>query len=193
MVAKFPGGKRQAVINNIKLCLNHGWKIKGRKIKKFSPDYNVLIGPNGSGKSTLLKSIQNCPDCKRNENGKTEYRLFDSETMNPHVSKEHLTGYTGMVIKTRSNFSSHGEIMRAALSAFEFTPGDCVLIDEPESGQDLQWVVKIRKGLDSICKLGCQVIVASHHPAFWVNAHTIELKYGYTQKTINWLKTLTIK
>jgi predicted ATPase len=52
-------------------------------------------------------------------------------------------------------------------------------LDEPENGHDLEWVTKIRKGLDALVKTGCQVIVASHSPIFWNKSHIIELKRGY--------------
>ena len=39
----------------------------------------MLIGPNGSGKSTILRAIANCAECRRTEDGATEYILLDTE------------------------------------------------------------------------------------------------------------------
>lgn len=168
------------MINSIKLCIEqHKWQIKGDRVKQFTSGLNVLVGQNGSGKSRLLKAISECPECQRDESSQTNYCLFNTETMNPHTSDNFVDGNTGAVLKTRGIFSSHGEIMRASLSTFVFNPGDCLLIDEPESGQDIQWIVKIRKGLDTLCKKGCQVIIASHHPVFWKSTNVIELNKGY--------------
>jgi predicted ATPase len=81
----------------------------------------------------------------------------------------------------RSMFSSHGETMRDVLKNMKFDQGDIFLLDEPESGQDLDWMLKIRSGLNRIARAGCQVIVATHHPAFWNKAQVISLKRNYIQ------------
>lgn len=179
------------MVSRIVLCLRHRGRASGVKSISFKKGFNTLVGPNGSGKSTVLKSIFNCPDCIRQEKNKTVYRYYNAEIMNPHRSGKPFTGIAGSIIKTRAMFSSHGETMRDVLRFFEFEPGDCLLIDEPEYGQDLTWVVKIRKGLDRVRKEGCQVIAASHHPAFWNNCHLVELKRGYLKESLKTLRKLT--
>lgn len=173
------------MISNIKLCLRHrGW-INGRKNIQFRPGLNVVIGPNGSGKSSLLKAIYECDDCRKINSKETHYRYFDSETMNPHRSEEHFKGIVGSIIRVRAMFSSHGETMRDVLCYMDFKPGDCLLFDEPESGHDFNWVLRIRQGMNKILQMGCQVIAASHHPLFWDAEHLIELKRGYKKRVLD--------
>ncbi len=178
------------MVENIKLCLRHSGRVDGKKHIAFEPGFNVVVGPNGSGKSSLLKAIYDCPDCERIGNNKARYHYFDSETMNPHKSEGHFKGSNGSIIRVRAMFSSHGETMRDVLGFMRFKPGDCLLLDEPESGHDLKWTIKIRKGLDRICKKGCQVIAASHHPVFLKNTNIIELKLGYVDRTIEKFKSI---
>ncbi len=149
---------------------------------------NVVIGPNGSGKSALLKAIYDCPDCRKKNSQETQYGYFDSETMNPHRSEEHFKGVSGSVIRVRAMFSSHGETMRDVLRHMNFNPGDCLLLDEPESGHDFHWVLKIRKGLEKVVQMGSQIIVASHHPLFWDAECLIELKRGYKAHVLDSLR-----
>ena len=59
-----------------------------------------------------------------------------------------------------------------------------ILLDEPEAGHDLQWIIKIRKGLYMLSKKNCQIILATHHPVFWRNANIIELKRGYIERSL---------
>ena len=176
------------MIKSIKICYNHGRFINGRKNIVFNPGLNVVVGPNGSGKSSLLEAIYDCPDCVRQNDNTTRYYYFDSETMNPHRSEEHFKGIHGSIIRVRAMFSSHGETMRDVLRFMNFKPGDCLLLDEPESGHDLKWIIKIRKGLDEICKSGCQVIAAAHHPVFFNNTNVIELKRNYAKSTLEKFK-----
>ncbi|MCK5580334.1 MAG: AAA family ATPase [Candidatus Omnitrophica bacterium] len=176
------------MIKSIQLCLTHSGRVDGRKHVAFSPGLNTVVGPNGSGKSSLLKAIYDCPDCKKKNNDETRYHYFDSEAMNPHRSEEHFKGIAGSVIRVRAMFSSHGETMRDVLRFMNFKPGDCLLLDEPEAGHDLKWIIKIRKGLDKIAQTGCQVIVASHHPVFFNDMNIIELKRDYVNKTLEKFK-----
>ena len=176
------------MISHIQLCFKHNGRVDGRKKISFKPGLNVVIGPNGSGKSSLLEAIYNCPDCIRQNDNIMRYHYFNSETMNPHRSEKHFKGISGSIIRVRAMFSSHGETMRDVLRYINFNPGDCLLLDEPESGHDLKWIIKIRKGLDEICKAGSQIIVASHHPVFWNARNIIELKREYFKKTLNVFK-----
>jgi ABC-type transport system involved in cytochrome c biogenesis ATPase subunit len=89
---------------------------------------------------------------------------------------------TNMILRIRSIFSSHGQIMKSALTALPVKEGDCLLIDEPEAGQDLQGIQHIREGFQAVADRGGQVIIASHHPAFWNDVHVIELGKGYIEQ-----------
>ena len=178
------------MIKSIKLCLKHEGRIDGKKNISFSQGLNVVVGPNGSGKSSLLEAIYRCPDCKKTQDDNQHYHYFNSETMNPHRNGKHFRGIRGSIIRVRAMFSSHGETMRDVLRFMQFKLGDCLLLDEPESGHDLNWTIKIRKGLEQICKMGCQIIVVSHHPIFWKDANLIELKKGYLEKSLKVFKEI---
>lgn len=178
------------MIFGIDLCFNHRWRVGGQKSIAFTRGLNVIVGPNGSGKSTVLRAIHECGECSREQEAGTAYRYFDAETMNPHREEEQFTGVDGSIIRVRAMFSSHGETMRDVMASFVFEPGECLLLDEPESGHDLSWIIKIRKGIDAIGKKGCQVIAASHHPVFWKNANLVELEPGYAKKSVRKLRNV---
>ncbi|MDP2654627.1 MAG: ABC transporter ATP-binding protein [Candidatus Omnitrophota bacterium] len=172
------------MISAIEFCPRHRWMVSRHPRLNFSKGLNAVIGPNGTGKSTLLKAIKECADCRKTEDNGTAYLYYNSETMNPHRSQDHLKGPLGAKVKVRSQYSSHGETMRDVLSTLNFKEGDCFLFDEPEGGLDLPWVLKLREGIWTLCRQGCQFIVASHHPAFWQgeDVRRIELEEGYREK-----------
>ena len=174
------------MILSIRLCLRHSGRISNRKKIIFKSGLNVVVGPNGSGKSSLLEALFNCPDCVCTYDADTNIQYFNSEIMNPHRNDAAFRGPQGSLIKVRAMFSSHGETMRDVLRFTPLKPGDCFLLDEPDSGHDIQWVFKIRQGLEILAKHGCQIIVASHHPVFWDAENMIELKRGYMDQA--WAK-----
>mgnify|MGYP006308750793 CR=1 FL=1 len=104
--------------------------------------------------------------------------------MNPHKSEEHFQGIQGSIIRARAMFSSHGETMRDVLHSISLKKGDCLLLDEPETGHDLPWTIKIHKGLKRVARLGIQIIAASHHPVFWDCDRTIELTRNYQNRCL---------
>jgi len=168
------------MIAQIKLCLKHRLKVKGSRSFRFEPGVNVLIGPNGSGKSTILRALHSCDEChiKNPDGAPTLY--FNPETMNPHHPNYYPTDVREMILKTRGVFSSHGEILRAALFSLPIREGSVFLVDEPETGQDIEGVERIREGFDKIVASGGQVIVATHHPLIMRDATITELVPGYT-------------
>jgi len=167
------------VVLSVALCLRHSGRVSHQKKILFKPGLNVVIGPNGSGKSSLFEAILKCRDCSCVYDTKTTFQYFNSETMNPHRNSSRFRGIDGSLIKVRAMFSSHGETMRDVLRFTPLIPGDCFLLDEPESGHDIDWVIRIRKGLEMLVRSGSQVILASHHPVFVRDANIIELKRGY--------------
>ena len=102
-----------------------------------------------------------------------------AETMNPHTVSGPPGNMRGMLLRTPGVFSSHGEIMKAALLSLPVGNRDVLLIDEPEAGQDLEAVLQIRKAFAAIAAKGVQVIAATHRPVFLPNACTIELGPNY--------------
>ncbi|MFP4473197.1 MAG: ABC transporter ATP-binding protein [Candidatus Omnitrophota bacterium] len=166
------------MLKRIEFCFNHQRFVNKRKAVDFSKGINLVIGANGSGKSSLLRAIHECRDCKRIESGSTKYHHYDGELMNPH--RKNMRGNS--LLRVRAMFSSHGETMRDVLASIPLGKGDTLLLDEPESGQDVEWMIRIRRGFKEVARLGCQLIVATHHPVFIENSHIIELQSGYRKK-----------
>jgi predicted ATPase len=167
------------MIRKIELCFNHSLKISGPKTIAFAPGVNVMTGPNGSGKSMLLKALHNCPECRIEKTDDAETLYYDTEMMNPHRPEGPPGDLRTLILRARAGFSSHGEIMKTTLSSLPVRAGDTLLIDEPETGQDLAGVLRLQKGFKTLTQQKVQVIAASHHPLLLLNGHLIELKKGY--------------
>jgi len=170
------------MIAQIELCLKHRLKVKGSATLRFQPGVNVLIGPNGSGKSTVLRALNTCDECRIENPDRSPTLYFNPETMNPHHPDYYPTDVREMILKTRGIFSSHGEILRAALFSLPVREGSVFLVDEPETGQDIAGVERIREGFDKIVASGGQVVAATHHPLLLNNVHIIELVSGYMEQ-----------
>lgn len=167
------------MIAEIELCLKHRLKVKGPATLRFQPGVNVIVGPNGSGKSTILRAISGCDECHVENPDGAPWLYFNPETMNPHHPDYYPTDVREMILKTRGIFSSHGEILRAALFSLPIRERSVFLVDEPESGQDLAGVQRIREGFGKIVASGGQVIAATHHPLIMRKATVIELIPNY--------------
>jgi len=168
------------MITQIELCLKHRLKVKGSATLRFLPGVNVLIGPNGSGKSTVLRALHACDECRVENPDGAPMLYFNPETMNPRHPDYYPSDVREMILKTRGIFSSHGEILRAALFSLPIREGSVFLVDEPETGQDIEGVERIRKGFDKIVASGGQIIAATHHPLIMRAATITELVPGYT-------------
>ena len=166
------------MLNAFHLCGTHRWRVRRYRTLRFQPGLNLLIGPNGTGKSTILRAIAECPDCRRQENEKTGYVFFDSESMNPKRNDRPIRNTTDMKLHLRSLFSSHGEILQAAFSTLRLGPNTCLLFDEPEAGQDFDHVLALRAAMDRAVARGAQLIVATHEVLFWERANIVELRRG---------------
>lgn len=170
------------MLKRLEMCVNHARRVEGgQRSFTFESGLNVIAGPNGSGKSTILKAIYSCDRCSKVVQDETYFHYFNAETMNPATAEGPANNMTNMTLRIRSLFSSHGQIMKQALTTMPIRQGDCLLVDEPESGQDLDGVLKIVEGLQAICEEGGQVIAASHHPALWKGFNIIELREGYAE------------
>jgi len=167
------------MITQLELCLKHRLKVKRKGTLRFQPGVNVLVGPNGSGKSTILRAILECTECRIENRDDTPILYFNPETMNPHHPDYYPTDVREMILKTRGIFSSHGEILRAALFSLPIRVGTTFLVDEPESGQDIEGVKLILEGFRRIVAGGGQIIAATHHPLIIRSAHYIELVPEY--------------
>ncbi|HQQ04645.1 MAG TPA: ABC transporter ATP-binding protein [Kiritimatiellia bacterium] len=170
------------MLKKIHLCMNHVRRVKRGRELSFAPGLNLLLGPNGTGKSTILRAIAECEECRRIEEGPTEYVFFDAELANPHTATGPAGNYTNMILRTRALFSSHGEILQDVFKTLGITPKTCLLLDEPEAGQDYDHVLKLRAAMDRAVKRGAQIICATHEFMFWERAHFIELRRGYRKR-----------
>lgn len=167
------------MIRRIELCFNHALKIKGPKNIEFGPGLNVILGPNGSGKSTLLKALCRCPACRLERDADADTVYYDAEMMNPHRPEGPAGDLRTLILRARGGFSSHGEILKAALGSLPVRTGGVLLMDEPETGQDLAGVLRLKKGFYALCRQPVQVILATHHPLLLQSGERIELKKGY--------------
>lgn len=167
------------MIRSIELCFTHRCRLGGKNEFRFDPGINVLVGPNGSGKSTLLRALHECDGCSKDQDCVDGIQYFNSESMNPHSRNNPDRSPLGMLLQTRGMFSSHGEIMKAAMVSLPVRQGGVLLIDEPEAGQDLASVERLAKGFRKLADHHVQVIIATHHPLFFGVGTLIELVPGY--------------
>jgi predicted ATPase len=172
------------MLKQFHLCLHHARRVKRYRRLAFEPGLTVLIGPNGTGKSTLLRAIAGCAECRRIEEGPTEYTLLDAERMNPHLAQEAAGTYADMVLRSRAQFSSHGETLQDAFRLLRVSPRTCLLLDEPEAGQDADHLFALRAAMRRAAARGVQVICATHQILFWDAANTIELRRGFRDRVI---------
>jgi len=170
------------MITAITLCLNHASRVKCLPEINFTAKINTLVGPNGSGKSTILRAIHKCKNCSMQTEGTESHLYFNAETMNPQLEHNFSGDMRNMILRTRALFSSHGEIMKDALTTIPIHKGETLLVDEPETGQDIDGILRIRKGFAAIIKEGGQVIMATHHPLLMLNTNVIELVPDYVEK-----------
>jgi predicted ATPase len=140
---------------------------------QFEPGYNVLIGPNGSGKSTILRAIALCPLCTvaRAENDVIKY--ITTETLNPNAGGV-FSSWEKMIQGIRAMFFSHGQGVVDSLSNQTCSDETVVLIDSPETGQDMENGEYIYRGLLKMAKR-CQVIVATNSLIFMRHGNRIDL------------------
>ncbi|MBN1837671.1 MAG: AAA family ATPase [Spirochaetales bacterium] len=171
------------MIEALSLCATHGFRVRHDRHIPFRPGMNVIIGPNGSGKSTILRALHQCERCTVESDGRGRTVLFEASRADPQSEGYLPQNPLESILSSRAVFSSHGQIMRDVMGTLALGPGDTVLLDEPEAGQDLGWIEKLRDGFDTTCRdLEIQIIMASHHPAFWNGCHLIELAPGYAQE-----------
>jgi len=139
----------------------------------FKPGYNVLIGPNGSGKSTILKAMASCSLCTVARADDSEIKYITTEILNPRVGGT-FSSREEMVQGIRAMFLSHGQGVLDSLRNQSHANETVVLIDSPETGQDMENSELIYQGLIKMAKK-YQVIVATNSLVFMRNGNIIDL------------------
>jgi energy-coupling factor transporter ATP-binding protein EcfA2 len=134
------------------------------------------------GISTVLRALHTCEECRKSVASDVEIHYFNAESMNPHQMTGPVGSSLNMLLRVRGLFSSHGEIMKAALVSLPMKEGDVLLVDEPETGQDFAGIRKIRAGFENLARRKVQVIAATHHPGLFADATMIELEAGYVAR-----------
>jgi predicted ATPase len=161
----------------VKLCINHSIKIRKLDISNacvyFEPGYNVLIGRNGSGKSTLLRALALCPMCSVTRDKDDRIRYITTETLNPNAGGV-FSSREEMIQGIRALFFSHGEGVVDSLRNQSHANETVVLIDSPETGQDMGNSLQIYRGLLKMAKK-YQVIVATNSLVFMRSGNLIDL------------------
>lgn len=165
------------MIKCLRLCINHSVKV--RKLNPsdacvhFKPGYNVLIGPNGSGKSTVLRAMAVCPMCTIAASDHDAIKYITTEILNPRVGGI-FSSREEMIQGIRSMFFSHGQGVADSLRNQSHSGETVVLIDSPETGQDMKSGQQIYRGLLGMAQR-CQVIVATNSLIFMRNGNLIDL------------------
>ncbi len=181
------------MINSIRLCINHSSKVRKMSLTDawihFKPGYNVLLGPNGSGKSTVLRAIASCPMCtvKRSDNDTIKY--LTTEILNPRVGGI-FSSREQMVQGIRAMFFSHGQGVMDCLENQSHGKETVVLIDSPETGQDLKNEQRIYRGLLKMAQK-YQVIVATNSLVFMRNGNLIDLGLKSLERLVRATQRLT--
>ena len=165
------------MIRSVRLCVNHAVKVGklgiGNPCIHFEPGYNVLIGPNGSGKSTILRAIATCAMCAVTRNDSDVIQYISTESLNPNAWGT-FASWEEMIRGIRAMFLSHGQGVVDAMMNQTERGQTVVLIDGPETGQDMENGEFIYQGLLKMAERH-QVIVATNSLVFMRKGNRIDL------------------
>jgi predicted ATPase len=182
-----------SMVNSVKLCVNHSVKVRKLNLEDarihFGPGYNVLIGPNGSGKSTVLRAIALCRMCRIEGDNDDAIKYITTETLNPLVGGTFFSREQ-MIQGVRAMFFSHGQGVMDSLRNQFHTGETVVLIDSPETGQDIENCERIYRGLLRMAKK-YQVIVATNSLTFMRNGNLIDLGRQSLRRLVKSTQKLT--
>ncbi len=177
----------------LRLCINHSTKIGKLGVRDpcvhFQPGYNALIGPNGSGKSTILRAIALCPMCTVAGADRRKIKYVTTETLNPNIGGS-FASWEQMIQGIRTMFLSHGQGVMDSLMNQSRSNETVVLIDSPETGQDMENGEYIFQGLLKMAKTN-QVIVATNSLTFMKSGHLLDLGRDSLQLLVKATRNLT--
>jgi predicted ATPase len=181
------------MISSVRLCINHSTKIGKLGISDpyvhFRPGYNALIGPNGSGKSTILRAVALCPMCTVVGADKEMIKYIATETLNPNIGGS-FASWEQMIQGIRAMFLSHGQGVMDSLMNQSRSSETAVLIDSPETGQDMENGEYIFQGLLKMAETN-QVIVATNSLTFMRSGNLIDLGRDSLQLLVKATRNLT--
>lgn len=199
-------------IHNIKKSFGSFNVLDNISINIDEKSITGLAGPSGSGKSTLLRCIQGLelPDSGKIICNKKTTFMFQDFQLFPHMDVlENLTYAPSINNKKNENLKdkaidllskldikdklhsypielSGGQKQRVALCRNLMMSPELLLCDEPTSGLDASTIDEIITLLESVRKLGVDIIIASHDLDFLTNIadRIILLKNGSIIKDI---------
>lgn len=199
-------------IHNIKKSFGSFNVLDNISINIDEKSITGLAGPSGSGKSTLLRCIQGLelPDSGKIICNKKTTFMFQDFQLFPHMDVlENLTYAPSINNKKNENLKdkaidllskldikdklhsypielSGGQKQRVALCRNLMMSPELLLCDEPTSGLDVSTIDEIITLLESVRKLGVDIIIASHDLDFLTNIadRIILLKNGSIIKDI---------
>jgi predicted ATPase len=133
----------------------------------------VIIGPNGSGKSTVLKALALCRMCTITGSHNDAIKYITTETLNPRVGGT-FASREEMIQGIRTMFLSHGQAAVDNMLSQTHNNETVVLVDSPETGQDMEGCRQIYRGLLRMAEK-YQVIVATNSLVFMRDGNLIDL------------------
>jgi predicted ATPase len=136
-------------------------KIKTSEIPVYPG--TIWIGSNGIGKSTLLKMIQTNSshlDFTFDNENPLSLIYFDSNKMNPNTT----TRKVETLAELASIKNSKGQVFQAVYNHLHSVSNTLILIDEPESGLDIDYILKFSEIIGEGLNRNNQYIITSHHP-----------------------------
>lgn len=128
----------------------------------FRSGVNLLVGDQGCGKSTLLEAINSKAKVKVVADlGKSAF--LDFEKGLPRNKSDFLPN-VDYLAQVAAGWSSHGQVVNAALRGMPVEYGLVVLLDEPDAALSVRSCVALVHQLNATVARGCQIIAAVHNP-----------------------------